>query len=142
MKFLKFTTEDIEQKEELLADKVRILDGEQKRKYYEQQVKRIKDPDTYASLNYCLILGLHHLYLGKLNTFLVETGILIIAILLAISEICVFGIIGMLAILTIVGYQLIQLFFSQRIVRYFNYEQSCAIYNEIIDLDIHKEDRA
>ena len=52
--------------ENKLREQVAALSVEQKRKYYAQELKHIKDPDTYAALNWIFVMGLHHFYLGKL----------------------------------------------------------------------------
>ena len=45
--------------------RIAALSVEQKRLYYAQELQQIKDPDTYAALNWFFIAGLHHFYLGK-----------------------------------------------------------------------------
>jgi len=44
---------------------VRELPDAQRKSYFEQAESRLKDPDTYAVLNYLFIAGLHHFYLGR-----------------------------------------------------------------------------
>lgn len=51
--------------EEQLRVRVRALSDEQRRAYFAKVEKKLKDPDTYATLNYIFIAGLHHFYLGK-----------------------------------------------------------------------------
>lgn len=63
-----------------LQEQVACLSVAQKRKYYAQAFQQIKDPDTYAILNWAFVIGLHHFYLGNwwrgsLNLSLMLLGI-------------------------------------------------------------------
>ncbi|MFS1429068.1 hypothetical protein LMH73_018460 [Vibrio splendidus] len=124
--------EEIESKEDSLADMIRILSHEQREAYYTRLASEVKDPDTYASLNYFFILGLHHLYLGKSETFAVETSALLFSIMLISTDITALGIMGAISLIAIAGYQMSQLFLSQRMVRKHNYETSISIYLDIL----------
>jgi len=119
--------DDLEEREEQLRSKVFELPEEKRKLFYKKQNKLIKDPDTYAALNYFFLGGLHHFYLGRYVTFAIEIVLLIIAILLLISG-NMFG----LAILFAVGlYELPQLFFSQKIARLYNLNMSLDLYSEL-----------
>ena len=68
-------------------ERLRILVGkltEDSRKYFYFEAKRrIKDPDTYAALNWFFVTGIHHFYLGKwaygiLDLFLFFSGLALI----------------------------------------------------------------
>ena len=56
---------DLEREEDELRSQVTRLPAEQRRHYYEIEYEGIRDPDTYAALNYLIVGGLHHFYLGK-----------------------------------------------------------------------------
>lgn len=117
----------LEEQEELLRNKINALSDEQKKIFYRQQSKLIKDPDTYASLNWMFLGGVHHFYLRKYKIFALEISLLTISI---ISLIAGFD----LAILILVAmtlYEAPQLFFSQKIARQYNYDVSERIYNEL-----------
>ncbi len=57
--------EEVEDHEETLRKRVRELSSERRREFYRLFEQRVRDPDTYAALNYLLIAGLHHFYLGR-----------------------------------------------------------------------------
>jgi len=57
--------EEVEAREEGLRLKVRELPDAERKAFYIRAEKRLKDPDTYAVLNYLFIAGLHHFYLGR-----------------------------------------------------------------------------
>ena len=55
----------VEYQSQHLKEKVRELNEDQRRRYFNLFEPAIKDHDTYAVLNYLLLPGLHHFYLGK-----------------------------------------------------------------------------
>jgi TM2 domain-containing membrane protein YozV len=57
--------EDVELREEELRLDIRELPDEKRKLFYERAEKELKDPDTFAVLNYLFIAGLHHFYLGR-----------------------------------------------------------------------------
>ena len=119
--------EQLEKNEELLRKQVNSLPENQKKEFFERQSKKLKDPDTYATLNWFFLGGFHHCYLGKYALFALEL------ILLTVSIIGLFlghtSALFILALLTI--YELPQLFFSQKIARQHNYKLSCDIFNDV-----------
>lgn len=56
---------EVDAREEEIRLMVRELPDAQRKSYFEQAESRLKDPDTYAVLNYLFIAGLHHFYLGR-----------------------------------------------------------------------------
>lgn len=119
--------DQLEQKEDRLRQQVSSLPEKQKKVYYKEQSQKLKDPDTYASLNWFFLGGFHHCYLGKYVLFIIELILLSISIIgLILEHSSSIYIIAALAL-----YELPQLFFSQKIVRQHNYDVSCQIFNEI-----------
>ncbi|HFQ5433707.1 TPA: hypothetical protein ACGVBV_004206 [Vibrio vulnificus] len=119
--------EQLEQNEELLRRQVNSLPESQKKEFYERQSKKLKDPDTYATLNWFFLGGFHHCYLGKYALFALELTMLIVSIIgLFLGHPSAFLILALLVI-----YELPQLFFSQKIVRQYNYKLSCEIFNDV-----------
>ncbi|HHX8477725.1 TPA: hypothetical protein ACVO16_004509 [Vibrio diabolicus] len=119
--------EQLEKKEELLRSQVNSLPENQKKEFYELQSKRLKDPDTYATLNWFFLGGFHHCYLGKYALFALELTLLtvsIIGLVLGHSS-------ALLILVLLVVYELPQLFFSQKIARQHNYKLSCEIFNDV-----------
>ena len=56
--------EELEQEEDELRAQISALPDPERKRYYQQIKPRIRDPDTYAALNYSIVAGLHHFYLG------------------------------------------------------------------------------
>ena len=105
--------EQLKAEEDQLRQRVTTLPPEQRKRYYEIEQTRIKDPDNYAVLNYFFVAGLHHFYLGKTLFGCLN----LLAMLIGILFIESFGIFIILAIIII---ELPQLFRSQKIVYQFN----------------------
>ncbi|CAE6965714.1 hypothetical protein ACOMICROBIO_NCLOACGD_05440 [Vibrio sp. B1ASS3] len=119
--------EQLEKQEELLRSQVNSLPEHQKKEFYERQSKNLKDPDTYATLNWFFLGGFHHCYLGKYALFALELILLIVSIVgFVLGHPSAFLILALLII-----YELPQLFFSQKIARQHNYQLSCEIFNEV-----------
>lgn len=57
--------DEVKDQEEMIREMVRELPNDKKKLFYQRSGKRLKDPDTYAALNFVFIAGLHHFYLGK-----------------------------------------------------------------------------
>jgi hypothetical protein len=57
--------ETVQEKEESIRKLVRELSDEKRLIFFTESEKKLKDPDTYATLNYIFIAGLHHFYLGQ-----------------------------------------------------------------------------
>ncbi len=77
--------ESVKQHEEALRLQVRQLDDARRKQFYHQFNQQMKDPDTYAVLNYLFLAGLHHFYLGKamrgwINLSVFAFGLLLIAV--------------------------------------------------------------
>ena len=124
---LRESLQQLEQKEALLNKKVQRLSDEQKRVFYREQSELLKDPDTYAALNWLFLGGIHHCYLGKYRLFAIEITLLIIAIIGFI----VANPYAIYLLLLLALYEMPYLFFSQKIARQHNHEISCCIYDEI-----------
>ncbi|MET2896840.1 hypothetical protein ABXV22_00790 [Vibrio rotiferianus] len=119
--------EKLEKQEELLRSQVNSLPEHQKKEFYERQSKSLKDPDTYATLNWFFLGGFHHCYLGKYALFALELILLIVSIVgFGLGHPSAFLILALLVI-----YELPQLFFSQKIARQHNYQLSCEIFNDV-----------
>jgi TM2 domain-containing membrane protein YozV len=71
---------DVEAREEALREQLRSLTDEQRRNFYRLYRPRLRDPDTYAVLNWFFVGGLHHFYLGDIaaglfNLLVMLTGV-------------------------------------------------------------------
>ena len=117
------------EEEERLRKVIRALPDDKRFAFYKEAEKQLKDPDTYAALNYLFIAGLHHFYLGKwirgffnITVFLAGTVMLFTPLAIA----------GVLLIIIITVIEFYALFKSQTIVQVYNNCVSEKIYRQII----------
>jgi hypothetical protein len=73
----------VEAREEALRERLRSLTDEQRRTFYRAYRPRLRDPDTYAVLNWFFPAGLHHSYLGDtpaglFNLLVMLTGVVLL----------------------------------------------------------------
>ncbi len=117
------STRQLETKENSLRYQVQALDDARRRYFFDEQSQRVKDPDTYAVLNWFFIGGIHHFYLRQYGLFLGEVCCLVLAVI-ALSIGIAFGwfLVAMLLLV-----ELPQLFYAQKIVRQYNYHISTQI---------------
>lgn len=109
--------EEVDAEEESLRKAIRELSEERRAEFYRQAGKAVKDPDTYAALNWFFIAGLHHFYLGRWQWGLIDLGALFVAIGCFLA-----GLIWPPVVLLLIVYswELWQLFRSQVIVQDWN----------------------
>lgn len=118
----------VDAEEEAIRLRVRDLPDEQRREYHERLRRALKDPDTYATLNYFFLTGIHHMYLDKYGR-----GVLNLAVLL-VGLACIFSgmpFIGMLIIGFILAVELMALFRSQVVVANHNNQVMKSILEEL-----------
>jgi len=120
------TSEQLNAQEEQLRSEVNALSPEQRKLFYQQEKRLVKDPDTYAVLNWFFAAGLHHFYLGRFQRGAVNLTLMLIGIL-TIYSFAVFLIIVVLLI------ELPQLFKSQRIVHQYNNQVMADILKQLTD---------
>ena len=118
--------EEVQRREEALRLRVVDLDSSQRKIYYDRVMKAIRDPDTFAVLNYFFIAGLHHFYLGRFVRGLSNLAILVVGILLWTA-----GYPGYWLILFVVLIELMALFRSEVVVQDYNNEVSEKILAEL-----------
>lgn len=125
-------SESIEEQEEDLRQKVRALDPEQRKQYYTRLETELRDPDTYAVLNYLFIAGIHHFYLGKWLRGFINLGLMIYGITIIMG---VYGgemaALGVIVILGVYMFELFELFRSQSIVREYNHNVGLQVLADI-----------
>jgi len=120
---------EIEREEDRLRDAVSALPDAARKRYYERLRDRTKDPDTYATLNWFLVAGLHHFYLGKMARGVVNLTVFAVGVLLLF----ILPPIGFAIIAAIFVVELWALFRSQVIVRDHNNRVSAATLREVSD---------
>ncbi|WP_221075781.1 TM2 domain-containing protein [Agarivorans aestuarii] len=120
--------EQVEQQQEQLREQIALLPQEQRKRFYQRWQNQVKDPDSYAVLNYLLLAGLHHFYLGKWLRGAVNLLISILAILLVVLGAGLLGL-GLLVAITIV--ELPALFRSELVVLDYNNQQMQQLLEQV-----------
>lgn len=120
--------EAVQEEEERIRKRVRTLPDNKRLQFFKQAEQELKDPDTYAVLNYLFVAGLHHFYLGKplrgtINLCLFITGAVMLFTGLAGA--------GLLLIIAITAVELRDLFNSQSVVQDYNNEVMEKIYRAV-----------
>lgn len=108
---------DVDSEEEQLSARITELTDAQRKEFYATVKNKIKDPDTYAALNWFFITGLHHFYLGKWLSGMFDLILFIIGVTLIIIGL---NSVGILLIVLISIVELWALFRAQIIVQDYN----------------------
>ena len=117
-------SEIVEEQEEKLRASVRELNESERKFFFKIFSKQIKDTDTYATLNFFVITGLHHFYLRKYIRGLINLSLFLFAI-----EIILIGLFqanvpqleqGLSIMVLVVLIEIPNLFRSQIIVKDYN----------------------
>ena len=103
----------LSQQEEAIREEVARLSPTLRKQYYQLETELLKDPDTYAVLNYFFAAGLHHFYLGKTMRGMMN-------LLLMLVGLALLPFYGWVLIVLVLLIELPQLFQSQAIVRQHN----------------------
>ena len=120
--------EEVEAKEETIRKLVRELPDNNRLMFFKKSEKNLKDPDTYAALNYIFIAGLHHFYLGKWARGLLNIVVFWSGVILLFTDYTSIGVIIVIAISLLEFYEL---FKSQTIVQEHNNGVMEQIYHDI-----------
>ncbi len=118
---------EVEKEQEELRSLVSALDDIKRKAFYAEAKSRIKDPDTYATLNYFFVTGLHHFYLGKWLPGIMDVSIFIFAVGLMLVKQWYFT--GAVLILAVSIWELWALFRAQIIVQDWNNK----LYRDILE---------
>ncbi|AQQ09698.1 hypothetical protein L21SP3_01508 [Sedimentisphaera cyanobacteriorum] len=119
--------EEVLRKEEMLRKRIGELSSDNRYEFYKRANRKIKDPDTYAVLNYLIIIGLHHFYLGKWVLGLLNIAIFAAGIIMLFHG----ELIGAHMVWGILIFELHQLFRSQIIVKDHNNRVKEQVYFSI-----------
>ncbi|MGX5174808.1 hypothetical protein ACUR5C_12370 [Aliikangiella sp. IMCC44653] len=76
--------QQVDTEEEDLREQINLLSENGKKAFYASVKKKVKDPDTYAALNWFFIIGLHHFYLGRWVSGCLDIAAFIVGILLIV----------------------------------------------------------
>lgn len=107
----------VEQREERIRQQISALPDQDRSRLYKEAEKKLKDPDTYATLNYFFIAGLHYFYLGKWGAGILAIALFWTGIALLFTDAMWLGI-ALIAGVTLVEFY--ELFKSQLIVQEHN----------------------
>ena len=114
----------IRAEEDAIRDRLAALSPEQRKAYYQMSEDRIRDPDTYATVNYFLVCGLHHFYLGRWVRGAINLIAFLVGVVLLFTPTAWIGVVIIAVILAV---ELPALFMSQSIVRDHNNKQAREI---------------
>ncbi|MAD73524.1 MAG: hypothetical protein CML20_01745 [Rheinheimera sp.] len=109
--------QQVDAEEERLRELVAALPAEQRKIFYQQLKPLLRDPDTYATLNWCFLAGLHHFYLGLWGRGLVNLLVFIAGAVLLFTPLVLVGIVLLLLISVV---ELWALFRAQIIIQDWN----------------------
>lgn len=112
------TMRELDIEENILRERVNELSSEQRKSFYGRLNEELKDPDTYAVLNWLILAGLHNFYLKKIFRGFLNLLIFIAGVILLFNPVTL--LFGVAFIIGILLFELPQLFFSQRIVKQYN----------------------
>jgi TM2 domain-containing membrane protein YozV len=112
--------EEVNKEENNLRNEIQKLSDDNKKIFYSKIEKEIKDPDTYAVLNWLFIAGLHHFYLKKWLNGTINLMVFLVGVILTFSDNTTFFGIGVGMLLSLFIVELIQLFKSQLILQDYN----------------------
>jgi TM2 domain-containing membrane protein YozV len=122
--------EEVNKEENNLRNEIQKLSDENKKIFYSKIEKEIKDPDTYAVLNWLFIAGLHHFYLKKWLNGTINLTVFLVGFILFLSDNNTFFGIGVGMLLSLFIVELIQLFKSQLILQDYNNIVTKRLLNE------------
>ncbi|MDG2277618.1 MAG: membrane protein insertion efficiency factor YidD [Pseudomonadales bacterium] len=125
---LTLRSEDVADHEEALRVRIRALTDANRLHYFKRFKSDLKDPDTYAVLNWFFLAGLHHMYLGNWLRGAINLVILIAGIALLFSA---FTTLGMVVIAALLAIELMALFRSQTVVANHNNLLAESILDEL-----------
>ena len=119
--------DQVQRQEDELRQALAQLPAERRAQAYRTLQKRLKDPDTYAALNWFFIGGLHHFYLRRWGRGLVDCGMVVLGFVLLFSPLFA---VGLLCWLGIAVWELANLFRAQIIVQDWNNQTTAAVLRE------------
>lgn len=120
--------DEVNQKEESLRIKINTLSEEKRKEFFLKVKDEIKDPDTYAALNWFFVTGLHHFYLGKWLNGIINLFTFILGVILIMINYTEIGI-SLILIISII--ELWALFRSQIIIQDWNNQIYEKVFNNI-----------
>jgi TM2 domain-containing membrane protein YozV len=109
--------QQVDAEEEQLREQAAALPDEQRNVFYQQLKPLLRDPDTYATLNWCFLAGLHHFYLGQWGRGLFNLLVFVLGVALLFTPLLLIGI-ALLVLISVA--ELWALFRAQIIIQHWN----------------------
>lgn len=109
--------QDVNAEEERLRQLANTLSDEQRKEFYRDVKRQLRDPDTYAVFNWFFLAGLHHFYLGRWGRGLLNLAVFLLGVALIIVQLVWLGI---TLIVLVSVWELWALFRAQIIVQDWN----------------------
>jgi TM2 domain-containing membrane protein YozV len=125
--------QDVDAREERLRALANRLPDAQRRAFYQAVRHELRDPDTYAVLNWFFVAGLHHFYLRRWARGALDLGVFVLGVVLIFTGAIW---IGMALIAAVTVLELWALFRAQIIVQDWNnhvYAQSLKRHGVQVD---------
>jgi hypothetical protein len=117
---------NVDAEEEAIRARSMKLSDDDRKIWLTEVIKKTRDPDTYAVLNWSLFFGLHHFYLGRYFRAPLEwlAGIFAVAsIYLGYTNHVLWTVVGFLGLFVVICLDFYELFRSQIIVQHYNNEK-------------------
>ncbi len=108
---------EVDAEEDRLRNLASALPDDQRSLFYRDLKRELKDPDTYAVLNWFFLTGLHHFYLGRWLPGAIDLGLFLVGIVVMINGEILLGL-GLILLVTL--WELWALFRAQIIVQDWN----------------------
>jgi TM2 domain-containing membrane protein YozV len=109
--------QQVDAEEEQLRERAAALSDHARQAFYQQLKHELRDPDTYATLNWCFLAGLHHFYLGQWARGAFNLLVFVVGIALLFTGASWFGLAMIIAISVV---ELWALFRAQIIIQHWN----------------------
>ncbi|CAM3678370.1 TM2 domain-containing protein [Rheinheimera salexigens] len=117
----------VDAEEEQIRKQVTDLSDAARQQFYLVFKQQVKDPDTYAVLNWCFFAGAHHFYLGAWLRGLINLLVAVIGIAMLFSP---FWLAGVVLLVLLSAAEFWALFRSQIIVQHYNNQLMQKILNQ------------
>ena len=79
-----FSQKELNLEEHQLRERVHALTAEERDRYHQLEIPRLRQASTYVMLNTLFPLGIHHLYLGRWGRALLNITLTLAAVLTAL----------------------------------------------------------
>lgn len=126
-------SDQVAEQEEALRQALRNLSDGQRRLFYKAYNPQIKDPDTYATLNWFFVAGLHNFYLKQWAAGLFDLLLMVVGIVM----LAVFWPVGVALLILVCLIELPALFRSQIIVSDYNNQLGWKVLNSFTSRPSH-----